>query len=296
MRDYIIQSLELHLFFLRIMKEHSLFLEAGFQIKDTALINKAKCFREQFEQLLWETVEISNGLVRSEVLKSEEIVTNFTPFAEKKTQMLTGIPIDDCITAMEQELRPFCSRCSKQEPFRRVKAINQKAMRLIEGLINFKQSILDQVEKCCLFTSNYPLLIKHIMREAKLYLSYVNELESRGSICCENMKNVELFWNRIMMEHALFIRGLLDPSECELVNSADNFAKEYACLLEEAERKNCMTQELTQKTIEETMRYREFKEAGTQGIIKCEISSIILPLLADHVLREANHYLRILGE
>ncbi len=44
------------------------------------------------------------------------------------------------------------------------------------------------------------------------------------------------------------------------------------------------------------MRYREFKEAGTNGIIRCEISSIILPLLADHVLREANHYLRILQE
>ena len=30
------------------------------------------------------------------------------------------------------------------------------------------------------------------------------------------------------------------------------------------------------------------------GINDCKIKSLILPLLADHVLREANHYLRIL--
>ena len=37
-----------------------------------------------------------------------------------------------------------------------------------------------------------------------------------------------------------------------------------------------------------------FPILGTKGIVCCEVSSIILPLLADHVLREANHYLRIL--
>ena len=39
-----------------------------------------------------------------------------------------------------------------------------------------------------------------------------------------------------------------------------------------------------------------FKAAGTKGIQSCEIRSVILPLLADHVLREANHYIRLLKE
>ncbi len=53
---------------------------------------------------------------------------------------------------------------------------------------------------------------------------------------------------------------------------------------------------LTCKTLEETLKYRDFKLAGTKGINDCEIRSIILPLLADHVLREANHYIRILEQ
>jgi len=43
-------------------------------------------------------------------------------------------------------------------------------------------------------------------------------------------------------------------------------------------------------------RLRAFKTAGTEGLLECKIKSIIIPLLADHVLREANHYLCILGE
>lgn len=43
-----------------------------------------------------------------------------------------------------------------------------------------------------------------------------------------------------------------------------------------------------------TQKFRDFKRAGVQGIETCRIRSLILPLLADHVLREANHYTRVL--
>lgn len=108
---------------------------------------------------------------------------------------------------------------------------------------------------------------------------------------------LHIFFARIMKEHALFIRGLLDPSEEELIGTADNFAKEYKELLQEAKSMTDETMKcIREKTIEETIKYRDFKKAGTEGIVGCEIRSIILPLLADHVLREANHYLRLLKE
>lgn len=39
---YIVQSLELHLFFARIMKEHSLFLKAGFTPANAELLKKSR--------------------------------------------------------------------------------------------------------------------------------------------------------------------------------------------------------------------------------------------------------------
>ena len=108
---------------------------------------------------------------------------------------------------------------------------------------------------------------------------------------------MELFWNRIMLEHALFIRGLLDPTEGELINTANNFAAEYNELIRKTlEANDTVLASITDETLSDTKRYRDFKAAGTKGIAECQIRSIILPLLADHVLREANHYIRLLEE
>ena len=68
-----------------------------------------------------------------------------------------------------------------------------------------------------------------------------------------------------MMEHALFIRGLLDPTEVKLIETADKFAAEYQELLEKARQQDCRALGMTQETLEETLRYRDFKAADRRG-------------------------------
>ena len=75
--------------------------------------------------------------------------------------------------------------------------------RILDGLIDFKENILEEVSRGRLFNANYPLLIQHIQREAKLYRATVMEL--------------------------------LDPSEEELILTADHVLREanhYIRLLE----------------------------------------------------------------
>lgn len=295
MKRFITLSLETNLFFARIMKEHSLFLQAGFPCKDTAWIQKADFFRRKFEELLRETVRISNGMVNCNILESDELVTRFTIPAEERTQRLTGISIDSRISMMEQTLQSGYDFCPNDKMVRRIRQLNEKALNLTNGLIRFKENILCEVSACRLFTSNYPLLIEHIIREAKLYCSILTDLQQNRQISCDSLHTKEEFWNQIMMEHALFIRGLLDPSETQLIETANDFAMAYKELLKMAKEGDCQaTDNLTQRTLEETLKYRDFKTAGTVGIIECNIASLILPLLADHVLREANYYIRIL--
>lgn len=289
--NYIAESLELHLFFGRIMKEHSLFLKAGFTPVNSNFSVKAEFYKNEFEKLLSRAVNLSNGKVSEKVLDSGEIVTEFTLVAERQTEKLTGISINSNITRRELNLRSYgCHDITNR--FCQVKALNQTALRLLDGLIALKEEILDKVLNCQMFTMNYPLLIEHILREAKLYRKYVQMLETDGEIDMQSMKQVECFWNQIMMEHALFIRGLLDPSETELINSADAFAADYSALLNNCH--NAQNKTLTVDSMTETKKFRDFKTAGAKGIESCQIRSLILPLLADHVLREANHFIRIL--
>lgn len=291
--NYVVKSLELHLFFGRIMKEHSLFLKAGFTPVNTPFSSKAEFFKNEFEKLLCQAVTLGNGIISEKTLTSGEIVTAFTAPAERQTEKLTGICINKDITRKELGLRCGSSAISSNM-HQQVKELNQTALKLLNGLITLKERVLNMVLNCKMFTMNYPLLIEHILREAKLYRSYVQMLERDGDICGQSMKEIECFWNRIMMEHALFIRGLLDPTETELFDSADSFADEYAVLLQSCN--NAQNKTLTADSLEETKKFRDFKIAGVKGIESCKIRSLILPLLADHVLREANHFIRILED
>lgn len=295
MENYVTLSIETHLFFARIMKEHALFLEAGFPCKETQWIQRADRLRNEFENLLRQVMQFNSGLMNHEILKSQELVTQFTLQAERRTSQLTGISIDHRITMAEQQLEADCSGNRHKRMIRSIDQLNRKAIHLLDELIGFKESILRELEEGCLFTFNYPLLIQHILREAKLYRSILTDLVEDQRVSYKKIRDQEMFWNQIMMEHAWFIRGLLDPTETELIESADHFAVEYGELLEMARTQNCKAMDgIRRKSLEETLKYRKFKEAGAEGILNCEIASLILPLLADHVLREANHYIRIL--
>jgi hypothetical protein len=296
--DYIKQSLALHLFFARIMKEHSFFLQVGFTAKDYNLINQANNLRTSFDAFLREVVEVSNGVVDPGVLRSGEVVTDYTLKAEMISADLTGVNIPLQLTQAESRLQGNPNPANPRYE-QRVSDLNEKAIKLIRSIIQFKTRVLSNVLSCRLFTVNYPLLIDHILREAKLYLSMVQRLQKRESFdMAQEELEQEYFWNRIMAEHSEFIRGLLDPTEEELMMAANNFANEFDQLTQEAKQalnRMMLSSKVTEDSLNATMEIQDFNTQGTQGLLECKIRSIIIPLLGDHVLRESNHYLRLLN-
>ncbi len=83
-KEYINLSLELHLFFDRIMKEHSFFLEMGFTEKNNEDKKIANNFQRAFSDILNKVIYLADGKVSNNLLTSGEIVTNNTLEAEKR--------------------------------------------------------------------------------------------------------------------------------------------------------------------------------------------------------------------
>lgn len=104
-QDYVVRSLERHLFFARIMKEHAFFLKVGFLPPNAAFAREAEQLMRKFESLLSRAITLSHCTVRRCALESGEIVTEFTDCAERKTQNLTGTSIDRSLTAREMQLK-----------------------------------------------------------------------------------------------------------------------------------------------------------------------------------------------
>lgn len=296
--DYIKMSLNLNLFFLRIMKEHSFFLKAAFTAKNISLAETAGYFIRQFEGLLQETVQLSDGALTSDSLKSGQFYTQYTLDAEKVSQYYTGIMIDSSITTREESLQPGASQGAIAGMEERVSDLNQRAMATVTALASFKSKLLADVLSCRLYTTAYPLLIDHVLREAVFFNSLLLKLQNKVDFGTEkDLLDQEVFWNRIMAEHAKFIRGLLDPTETTLFDAANLFGHQFDDLTAEAKQAQnnpAAAPKATNDSLNAAFKIRDFKAAGTSGLLGCKIKSIILPLLGDHVLREANHFIFIL--
>lgn len=297
--EFIRQSLELNLFFMRILKEHAFFLEASFSPKDQSLAQQADTLKCEFTTLLEETIMLADGVISPEVLSSGELVTKFTFDAERATEFYSGIQLDTELTRMElsldKKLNPVISSLLVDQ----VSALNQKAITAATVLANYKSKLLQDILSCKIFTFNYPLLIDHILREARFYLKILYQLQNRQVVnILEDIIDQEKFWDRIMAEHAKFIRGLLDPTEVALFDTANRYGKVFDELTEQAMTMTEQTTKLPQlssKTYKATVSLRDFKTAATEGLLQCKIRALAVPLLGDHVLREANHYLRLLN-
>ena len=127
------------------MKEHALFLQAGFPCKDQDWIQTADRFRRQFEEILSDVIRIANSNVNQSILRSDELTTRFTLPAERKTQRLSGIPINSRLTVAEQSLHAGTVSRENRALNRTISTINRRAPGLLNGLITFKESILQAV-------------------------------------------------------------------------------------------------------------------------------------------------------
>lgn len=142
--NYIRLSLELHLFFDCIMKEHSFFLETAFMEKNKNYKRIANNFKNNFSNILSQIVNLDNNNVSEVFLKANEIITANTLESEVKTSDLSGVEIDTNITKRQKKLKSGRANIN-QELINSISSINRKTLPLIQNLIDFKNDILNNI-------------------------------------------------------------------------------------------------------------------------------------------------------
>lgn len=144
----------------------------------------------------------------------------------------------------------------------------------------------------------------HISREAAYFANRLKDLnEGKLQPLADAIVKENVFFLKIMADHSKFIGHLLDPSERKLVDQAQEFSHDFDQLLYQAidldsmrpqsETKPLLGQFLDQNRVS-VVSLRDFKKTARELIEECRIKSIIHPLLADHVFREADHFLTII--
>jgi Domain of unknown function (DUF2935) len=250
--DFVTESINENLFWLRIMKEHALFMSQGFDRNDKKLIRQADQFFVAFDKRLTQVVTLR---------RDTDVVIKF----------------------------------------------NEEIILLARSFREFKSKVLLLIIQCKIAGFNFPLLIDHIAREAGYFVNTLENLnKGKSEPLADKIVDENVFWLRIMADHSKFISHLLDPDERKLISVANTFSNEFDQLLAQARDLESMVKQtepsffnvltrFTEDTQRATTDLRNFKQDARDLIEQCQILSLINPLLADHVTREANKFLSILN-
>ncbi|WP_313800806.1 DUF2935 domain-containing protein [Cytobacillus sp.] len=202
---------------------------------------------------------------------------------------------------IEQRAHTFTHQTDPQQ----IKSFNSEVQQAATGIFAFKRKVLGLILTCKLpGANNFPLLVDHTSREANYFRKRLIELnEGKLKPLADAIIKENVFFLRIMADHAKFIGHLLDPSERKLVDMARNFSNDFDTLVFQARDLESMkpqsqTVPLLDQFLDENrvsvVSLRDFKKTARDLIEECKIKSIIHPLLADHVFREAERFLEII--
>ncbi|MDF1997402.1 DUF2935 domain-containing protein [Peribacillus frigoritolerans] len=202
---------------------------------------------------------------------------------------------------IEQRSHSFTNHTDPEQ----IRRFNSEVQQAATGIFAFKRKVLGLILTCQLpGANNFPLLVDHTSREANYFRKRLIELnEGKLKPLPDAIIKENVFFLRIMADHAKFIGHLLDPSERKLVDMARNFSNDFDQLLFQATdiesmKPQSQTIPLLDQFLDQNrvsvVSLRDFKKTARDLIEECKIKSIIHPLLADHVFREAERFHEII--
>lgn len=211
----------------------------------------------------------------------------------------------DHFFAVFEEIERRSHAFTAAEDPNQIKRFNEEVHNAASHIWAFKRKVLGLILRCQMpGASNFPLLVDHVSREAFYFRNRLEELNlGRLEPLPDAIIDENVFFLRIMADHAKFIGHLLDPSERQLVEQARNFSHDFDQLLFQARdldsmRPQSQTVPLLDQFLDQNRvsvkSLRDFKKTAKDLIDACRIKSIIHPLLADHVFREAERFLFII--
>jgi len=237
-------------FWLRILEEHTLFIQAGLPCDNAGLMNEAENYRQ----------ELCAMLAQVEGVNSQR----------RFAQLVAEIQV------------------------------------VVGDFYRYNRRVLHLVLMCELPGCNFALFLDHMSREAEYVLRLLDKLGAgQPPLYQVSSAREAAFWLRLMADHAEFVAHRLDPSERKLIEISVQFAAQFdelylqgrdfvSMLRGEVDEIHSFRRFLQDARVS-TARLRDFFGTAECLIKECKLVGLIPALLADHLRREADHFLLILA-
>lgn len=281
------RSLTENRFWLRIMKEHALFLSEGFNRRDNDLIEEANRFFRLFDRLLREALAFESPQDERIFKFNKRVIRAVTEFRNFKQEILTKIIL--------------CRISGFNLPLL-VDHIRREAEYFITVLTKLNQGIDEPISAEIVRENVFWL---RIMADHSRFIQHLLDPSERRLV--QQTQEFAQGFDQLLAQ-ARDLDSMIQGASPVLVVVGGHFLDRPTIirLTEEEEREREIRQPLitpppvlqrfNQEAIQAATEIRDFKATATVLLRQCKILSVINPLLADHVTREAEKFVSVLNE
>lgn len=292
-RDFFVQSLRDHLYYLRTIREFCITIELSFYKNNNEYINIAGDFANKCDELGREAISYTGGFVSKEALDSGIYVTEFSLPCEKLTEKLFGIDINTAFTQKELEFQAGINENINKEIIENIKKLNNKALVFANNFSKFCEEIRDKLDINNLFSFLYSDFFSYIFDEINMYILDLERIIRMEGYSPIYAVGYEYNFAVTLQKTSRFIRDWVDVKSIDVFDMASFYVNSFGEIIDKYLKASIspdVQEELANQTNNLLGDYQDFIKGILRRLIAGDIYFITPPVSIDNIYTSVNFY------
>lgn len=292
-REFFIQSLRDHLYYLRTIRGFCITIELSFYKNNEEYIRIAENFASKCDELGKEAISYTGGLVSKEALDNDIYVTEFSLPCEKLTEKLFGISIDTSFTEDELKLQSGINKNINKELIDNIKDLNERALTFAKNFSTFCVEIRDKIDSNELFSFSYSDFFSYIFDEINTYILDLERLIRMEGYSPIYAVGYEYNFAVTLQKTARFIRDWVDVKSIDVFDMATYYVNSFGEIIDKYLKASIspdVSETLSNEMNNILTDYQDFLRDILRRLLIREIYFITPPISIDNIYTSVNFY------
>lgn len=292
-REFFIQSLRDHLYYLRSIRGFCITIELSFYKNNGEYIATSQNFADKCDELGREAISYTGGFVSQEALANQIYVTEFSLPCELLTEKLFGINIDTAFTEEELRFQAGTNENINDGIINNIKRLNEKALIFAQNFKMFCNEIRTKLDNNELFSFSYSDFFSYLFDEVDTYILDLQRIIAMESYSPIYAVGYEYKFANTLQKTARFIRDWVDVSSKDVYDLASYYVNSFGEIIDlylKASISPEVQETLANNTNALLIDYQDFLRNILRRLINGELYFITPPVSIDNIYTSVNFY------
>lgn len=288
------ESLVNHLYFGGTIRSFCSTIGLTFFKNNQDYIDRAVALGYRATDIVNKALLYMNKALATVVLENDVYITSYTKDLDLLTEKLFDISL---VISVDKDINILKTRGEviiNSETMQRINDLNNEAMGLINDFKAFCIEIKTELDRGELFSYSYPDFFNYMYDEISVYGRDLARIMKKENYTNLYLSEFVYYFNELLRESALYIRGYLDTKEGEIFDMASFYVNAFANLTEKYLKKTNTSLNLSLETEKLVINYQKFVMDIINKLLKAKVYFITPPITLDNFLTNINVYLYIL--